>query len=170
MEPATHITLNRDRERFGPLPYSQAHEPAGMDVTLRANVVHQLRMETLGALVMGSMETNEAKFTRLAAEWRAETKFESSPFELTRSDAYFRIVGMGWDAVPTFSSGSCESARITGSGPSTRSRKSRRSLRAMRATSMQWCWHGYVGGGSVGSFDRARLALLRTGGAHGSVP
>ena len=42
----------------------------------------------------------ELQFTRLAAEWKADTEFESSTMRIAMHPAYQRIIGMGPSVVP----------------------------------------------------------------------
>lgn len=42
----------------------------------------------------------EAEFNLLAARWKADTEFQSSPTRIATHPAYQRIIGMGKEALP----------------------------------------------------------------------
>ena len=45
-------------------------------------------------------ESARDRFERLAAEWRAKSRHLSNTAQMALLDAYQRIIGMGWEAVP----------------------------------------------------------------------
>ena len=75
---AATVSLLRDEIRAGP-PYGQSRQPVAEDAVQR---VHQ------------------AKFDRLAGQWRRETAFCTSVVEMATHPAYQQIIGMGRVAVP----------------------------------------------------------------------
>ncbi len=44
--------------------------------------------------------TPREKFQRLAAEWKAKSRFLSNTAQMAMLPPYQKIIGMGWDAVP----------------------------------------------------------------------
>jgi hypothetical protein len=76
----------------------------------------------------------ELQFTRLAAEWKADTEFESSTTRIAMHPAYQRIIGMGAPVVPLI-------------------------LRDLERTNDPWFWalHAITGANPVAAEDRGTI-------------
>src|SRR3712207_3003794 len=99
---ATQISRNSELRYTGGRTWTvggtRTQTATGSDIQIILN--EESRMLSSMSRLVSVPSRIEAEFDRLAAEWKADTFFQSSTTAKMMHSAYQEIIGLGWEVVP----------------------------------------------------------------------